>query len=122
MPQLAIRGAITVEANTADAIKAASIELASKLIQDNNLDTAEMVTIFITMTSDLTAYNASAAIRTGLGLADIAFFTSQEAEVDGMLPRCIRLLVHCESNKSKNEIKHIYLGEAAKLRPDLQSQ
>lgn len=120
---LAIRGANCAKANDAEEIRSACIELAEKLLSENQLNTEDIITVFITMTADLTKLNASAAIRQGMGWDDVPFFTSQEPEIEGMLPRCIRVLLQINSNKNRNEIHHVYLNEAAKLRPDLkQSQ
>ena len=75
--------------------------------------------VFMTMTADLTAYNASAAIRLGMNWDDVPFFTSLEPDVDGSLKRCIRVLIQIQADKTRDQIHHVYLGEAAKLRPDL---
>ncbi len=119
MHPIAIRGAITIEHNSAEEIKVAALQLIKEIIKENNIATSDIIMVFLTMTDDLTAYNASSAIRLGMHWDDVPFFTSQEPNIDGMLERCIRILLQCNSNKSKTEIKHIYLGKAAALRPDL---
>ncbi len=119
MQPIAIRGATTVTANSAEEIKHASVELAKTIIQENNISPENIIMVFLTMTADLTAFNASAAIRLGLNWSDVPFFTSQEPEIEGMLPLCIRILIQVQSDMDKSKVKHIYLGEAAKLRPDL---
>lgn len=119
MHSIAIRGATTVAANAADEIKRASVELVQTIVKQNDIREEDIIMVFLTMTDDLTAYNASSAIRIGLEWNSVPFFTSQEPNIDGMLPRCIRILVQCESDKSRDQIKHVYLGEAAKLRPDI---
>lgn len=122
MKPVAIRGATTVTANDAEKIKTACVEMMQKLVTDNGIQPDDITMVFLTMTQDLTAYNAAAAIRLGLGWSDVPFFTSQEPNIEGSLERCIRTLVQVHTNKHKSEFKHIYLGEAAKLRPDLTSQ
>lgn len=119
MQPIAIRGATTVTANDAEQIKAASVEMTKQIVKENKIDPENIIMVFLTMTSDLTAFNASAAIRLGMNWADVPFFTSQEPDVDGGLERCIRILVQVQSDKHRSEVKHVYLGEAAKLRPDL---
>lgn len=119
MKQTAIRGATTAKANDAESIKAASVEMAKQIVKLNDLKHEDIITVFLTMTSDLTAFNASSAIRTGLNWNDIPFFTSQEPDIDGMLPHCIRILIQCYSQRQQSDIKHVYLNEAARLRPDL---
>lgn len=119
MKPVAIRGAITVKQNTAEEIKKASVELIKNISDSNSINSEDIVMVFITMTADLTAYNAASAIRLGMNWQDVPFFTSQEPHIEGGLANCIRVLVQIHTDKSKADIKHIYLGEAAKLRPDL---
>ena len=119
MKAVAIRGAVTVDVNSADAIKSATVDMAKQIIEKNEFSRDDIVMVFMTMTADLTAYNASAALRLGLGWDDVPFFTSLEPDVDGSLEKCIRVLIQVQSDKAKDQIHHVYLGEAAKLRPDL---
>lgn len=119
MKTVAIRGAVTVNNNDADEIKSATVEMVKAIVEKNKFSQDDIVMVFMTMTLDLTAYNASAAIRLGLNWDDIPFFTSLEPNIDGSLEKCIRVLIQIQSNKSRDEIHHVYLGEAAKLRPDL---
>lgn len=116
---IAIRGAITVDKNDAEEIKAASLRLLQEILEHNPIDPKDIIMLFITMTSDLTAYNAASAIRFGLKWNDIPFFASQEPNIDKALPRCIRVLIQVQSELSRDQINHIYLEEASKLRPDL---
>ncbi len=119
MNVVAIRGANTVDTNDAELIKIASVEMVKKIVDENQINKDDIVMVFLTMTSDLTAYNAAAAIRVGMAWNDVPFFTSQEPNIDGMLARCVRVLIQYKTTKTKTEIKHIYLGKAAALRPDL---
>ena len=122
MHPIAIRGATTVNKNNADDIKQASVEMTRRLVEENGINSDDIIMVFLTMTADLTAYNAASAIRLGLNWQDVPFFTSQEPSIDGMLARCIRILVQCHSDKHKSEVRHVYLGEAGKLRPDLKEK
>lgn len=119
MNVVAIRGANTVDTNDAELIKISSVEMVKKIVEENQINKDDIVMVFLTMTADLTAYNAAAAIRVGMGWNDVPFFTSQEPNIDGMLPRCVRVLIQYKTTKTKTEIKHIYLGKASSLRPDL---
>ncbi len=119
MRPLAVRGAITVEADQVDLIKAASVELVSKILKENHIESDDIIMLFVTMTSDLRSINAASTIRLGLALDEVPFFAAQEPEINGMLERCIRVLIQYTSNNSKDSVKHIYLGKAANLRPDL---
>jgi chorismate mutase len=118
---LAIRGATTVNSNNAEDIKTASLELIQKIVQENSIEANDIIMLFITMTNDLTSYNAASAIRLGMNWSEVPFFTSQEPHIDGGLEKCIRVLVQIQSAKNKSDIKHVYLGKAAALRPDLKT-
>lgn len=115
----AIRGATTVKEDSQEAIKLASLELANEIVKANEIDIEEIAVVLVTMTSDLTTLNASGAIRLGLYWDQVPFFTSQEAEIVGMLARCIRISIQYNTDKPQSAMKHVYLHEAAKLRPDL---
>lgn len=120
MKLLSIRGATTVEKDDEESIRLACSNLAKKIFEENHILEENIITIFVTMTGDLRSLNASTAIRSALNLKDVAFFSSQEPEIRGMMPRCIRVLMQCYLNKEKHELKHIYLNDAKKLRPDLE--
>lgn len=113
-----IRGAITVENNTAEEIKSASVELLGTIIERNNINEEDLISIIFTMTPDLTAAFPAAAARE-MGIVDVPLLDMAEPAVDGMLERCIRILIHTESDMDKKEIEHVYLRKAACLRPDL---
>jgi chorismate mutase len=118
---VAIRGATTVKNNSAEEIKAACLEMMQKLVASNDINPDDITMVFLTMTKDLTAFNAASAIRLGMNWSDVPFFTSQEPDIEGSLEKCIRTLVQVHTDKSKSAIRHIYLGGAANLRPDLKS-
>jgi chorismate mutase len=112
----ALRGAITVDQNDADAILDATEELVRELIERNSLEPERMVSCIFTCTGDLNAaFPAEAARR--LGLSSVPLLCAREIEVPGSLPRVIRVLVHCYAD---GEAKHVYLREAASLRRDLE--
>lgn len=114
----AIRGAITVSENTRDAILDGTRELLTEIININDIKTSDIVSIIFTMTSDLYAAFPAVAARE-IGLTDVPLMCSNEIEVPGSLRSCIRVLVHINTDKANNEMKHIYLKGAAVLRPDL---
>jgi chorismate mutase len=112
----ALRGAITVDRNEADAILDATEELVRELIERNSLAPDRIVSCIFTCTSDLNAaFPAEAARR--LGLSSVPLLCAREIEVPGSLPRVIRLLMHCYTH---GEPRHVYLREAASLRKDLE--
>lgn len=113
-----IRGAITVESNTAAAIRQATQHLLRTLVEENALRMEDIVSAFFTGTKDLDAEAPARAARE-IGWTLIPMFCMQEMATQNGLPRCIRVLVHVNSDESQQDIRHIYLGEAARLRPDL---
>lgn len=114
----AIRGAITVKDNTVESILNETSSLLKAIMDENQIGPDDLVSIFFTTTPDLTAaFPAKAARR--LGLSDTPLMCAQELDVKGALPRCIRVMIHAYSTKSKQDIKHVYLNEAVKLRVDV---
>jgi len=118
MPCRGIRGATTVESNTAADILAASRDLLSQLVAANEVGTADIASVLFTVTPDLTAAFPARAARE-LGWQQVPLLDAQEIPVPGSLPRCIRVLIHWNTEKSQAEIQNLYLGQAAALRPDL---
>lgn len=114
-----IRGAISVEANTADAIHAATRTLLEALMAQNDLIPDHIVSVFLTCTTDLNAAFPGYACRQIPGFDRVPLLGAQEMDVPGGLPFCLRILLQVNSDKTLDEIQHLYLGEAAKLRPDL---
>lgn len=112
-----VRGAITAEANTAEAILAATHELLTALIEANHIDPDDVGSMIMTTTVDLNAeYPAVAARR--LGWMDVAILCGHEMDVPHGLKKCIRILIHWNTTRSAQEIEHVYIGEAQTLRPD----
>jgi chorismate mutase len=112
-----IRGAVTATANTSDAILAASTELLRALQDANGFALEDVESAIFTSTADLTAeFPARAARR--LGWLDVPLLGAVEVAVPNSLPRCIRVLLHVYTTRPRTELKHMYLGDAAALRPD----
>lgn len=112
-----IRGATTVESNDAQQILEATDELLRNLIAANDLTPDDVVSGLFTMTSDLNAaFPARAAEVYGWNI--VALLHSTEVPVPGSLARCIRLLVHAYTRRTREEIRHVYLRGATVLRPD----
>ncbi|HEX6617193.1 MAG TPA: chorismate mutase [Gemmatimonadales bacterium] len=112
-----IRGATTVERNDAAEILEATDELLRTLIETNDLAPDDIVSGLFTVTRDLDAvFPARAAEEYGWNI--VALLHATEIPVPGSLPRCIRLLVHAYTTRSRAEIKHCYLRRATVLRPD----
>jgi chorismate mutase len=114
----AIRGAIQVDADERDVILAGASELVTAVLQRNNVDGADLISIVFTATPDLTAEFPAYAARL-LGLTDVPLLCAAEIAVPGAMPRVLRVLAHVESPLRRDEIRHVYLRGAAALRTDL---
>lgn len=114
-----IRGAIDVAEDSPEAILCAAKKLLRKIIQMNEgLDPEDMASVMFTMTPDLTATFPALAARQ-LGWVDVPLLCYLEISVPGSLPYILRVLILWNTHRSQKEIRHVYLGEAASLRPDL---
>lgn len=115
-----IRGATTVDRDSAEAILAATEELVREIVAANDLDPGDVASALFTVTPDLHAeFPAAAARRMGWTMVPLLNFT--EIGVPGRLEKCIRMLVHVNTSKTQAEMVHVYLREAVSLRPDLVS-
>ncbi len=112
-----VRGATTAEANTREAILAATDELLRLMIEANQLCADDVASVIFTTTSDLNADYPALAAR-ALGWHDVALMCAHEMNVPHGLPMCIRVLVHWNTVRRAAEVQHVYLKGAARLRPD----
>ena len=113
-----IRGAITVNENNVESIKNASNRLLKEMIDSNNITENDIVSIFFSVTEDLNATFPARAAR-DMGLNHTPLLCFHEIRVPDGLEKCIRILMHVNSDKSIQEIHHCYLEKAASLRPDI---
>jgi chorismate mutase len=114
-----VRGATTVSADEPDLILEATRELLEAILDANeNMKPEDVGSAFFTVTDDLAStFPAQAARQMGWSL--VPMVCAREIPVPGSLPRAIRVLVHWNTDVLQNEIKHVYLRDAVKLRPDL---
>ena len=112
----ALRGAITVDANEAEAILSATTELVSEVMGRNGLSPDDVVSCIFTCTDDLNAEFPAVAARR-MGLSAVPLLCAREIDVPGALPRVIRLMLHCYAEAPA---KHVYLRDAVALRRDLE--
>jgi len=112
-----IRGATVAAADTPEAIRAATRELLLALTEANGLLPDDVASIIFTLTPDLTAEVPARAARE-LGWHDAALMCMAEMNAAGGLERCIRVLIHWNSDKAPDQIHHVYLHAAGQLRPD----
>jgi chorismate mutase len=114
----ALRGATTVAADTAEQINERVAELVSEMLGRNSVMHEDLISMFFTATKDLTSIFPAAAAR-AVGMGDVPLLCAQELDIDGGTPRCIRILLHLESEKPRVALHHVYLHGAAGLRDDL---
>lgn len=119
MPIRGIRGATTVTADEPDLILQATRELLEEILQENEgMQPEDVASAIFTVTDDLVStFPAQGARQMGWGL--VPMLCAREIPVPNSLPRVIRVLVHWNTDVPQNEITHVYLREAVKLRPDL---
>lgn len=114
----ALRGAITCEENTKSEIDEKTQRLMKELLTRNELEHEDLVSIIFTATEDLTAEFPATAAR-ALGLGDVPLLCTRELAVDHGMPMVVRVLIHCYSQRDRDELHHVYLEGARGLRDDL---
>jgi chorismate mutase len=119
MRLFALRGANTVEQNTSEDILGATEVLMREIMRRNDLTPADVVSCIFTVTEDLDAQFPAVAARQ-LGFDQVPLMCAREIPVPGALPNVIRVLMHYHAAED-HQAKHVYLGEARKLRLDLES-
>ncbi|MBX3142405.1 MAG: chorismate mutase [Trueperaceae bacterium] len=114
-----IRGATSVGEDTPSAIIEATKELLETMLAVNDIHDFDVIaSIFFTTTPDLfSTFPAEAARELGMNL--VPLICNQEIPVPNRVPRCVRIMMQVNTLKSQKDMKHVYLGEARSLRPDL---
>lgn len=114
-----IRGATSVEQDAPEEILAATRELLNELLKANSIhEFDEVVSAIFTTSPDLTSTFPAEAAR-AIGMKQVPLLCASEIAVPSSLPRCIRVLLHVNTDRKQSEITHVYLREAKKLRPDM---
>ena len=114
-----IRGATTVTSDDPELIIAATEELLVKILDGNpSLESDDMASIFFTVTTDLVSVHPAVAARK-MGWNSVPLLCSTEIPVPGSLPFCVRVLIHWNTELDQKQVRHVYLNEAVRLRPDL---
>jgi chorismate mutase len=113
-----VRGATTVEADTKDEILTATRQLLALMIRVNQIQSEDVASALFSVTADLNAEFPALAARQ-LGWLEVPMLCTHELSVPGSLPKCIRILVHWNTEKTQSQIQHVYIREAVRLRPDL---
>jgi chorismate mutase len=116
-----VRGAITVKKNEKDAIVFATEMLLEKMVSANKIKVEDIASIIFSVTKDVTREFPAIAARE-LGWLYTPLMCTNEISVEGSLKRCIRVLMLVNSDKKQSEVKHVYMDDAKKLRPDLSTK
>ncbi|HUV11020.1 MAG TPA: chorismate mutase [Acidimicrobiia bacterium] len=114
----ALRGAITCDEDSKSEIDRKTQRLVQELLEHNGVAHDDLVSIIFTTTRDLTAEFPATGAR-ALGLGDVPLLCSSEIEVPHGMPRVVRVLVHCYTERARDELHHVYLDGARALRDDL---
>ena len=114
-----IRGAITVDVNEEKPILDATIVLLNNIVEVNRFVPEDIACVWVTVTQDLDATFPARAIRQMPGWELVPLMCSLEVPVKGSLEKCVRLMVLVNTDAAQSDIRHVYLGGAQVLRPDL---
>ena len=114
----ALRGATTFETDDAHHVSGRVTALVSEMLERNEVDHDDLVSILFTATDDLHSIFPATAART-LGLGDVPLICARELDIVGATPQCIRVMIHLVTNRSRSELHHVYLEGAVVLRDDL---
>ena len=113
-----VRGAITVAEDRREAVLSATRRLVDEMLVRNGLTPDDLISVIFTATGDLrSAFPAEAAREAGW--TDVPLLDARELDVEDGLARCVRVLMHVETDRPRSELRHVYLEGAAGLREDL---
>jgi chorismate mutase len=114
----AVRGATTVDADTEDQVITRVQALMGAILERNELAKDDLISIVFTATDDIVSMFPATAAR-AMGLGDVPLLCARELAVAGSQPRCIRVLLHVNTDRNRDDIEHVYLESARGLRDDL---
>ena len=114
-----LRGAVTIKENTKEAIFVATQEVVTEMLKQNNVSPEDIGAAIFSATEDITAAFPASGARQLPGFDVVPLFDARQMAVEGAMKGCIRVLLLVDTPLKQREIKHVFLGEAAQLRPDL---
>jgi chorismate mutase len=114
----AVRGATTVDEDTAPAITERVVALLRQIMERNGLEEDDIISILFTATDDIVSTFPATAARS-MGLGAVPLICARELAIVGSVPRCIRVMLHVTTERSRHDIHHVYLEGAHGLRDDL---
>ena len=113
-----MRGATQLERDTREHMLERVAEMVRDVMESNDLVVDDFISIIFTATSDLVSEFPAYAARV-LGFDDVPLICARELEIEGSMPRCVRMMAHIETDLSRADVTHVYLHGAANLRRDL---
>ncbi|WP_084678399.1 chorismate mutase [Actinopolymorpha alba] len=114
----AVRGATQLEADEREHLLERVAELVKEVLRSNDLTNDDLISVVFTATGDVRSEFPAYAARL-MGMTDVPLLCARELEIDGSMPRVVRLMAHVETDLSRQQITHVYLHGAAALRRDL---
>ncbi|MGM9949110.1 MAG: chorismate mutase [Lysinibacillus sp.] len=114
-----VRGATTIPADTQELVWAETALLVVEMVKENGILPEDIASITISTTTDIKSAFPAKSVRSMEGWQYVPVMCMHEMDVPGGLPLCIRVLMHVNTEVAQKDIKHIYLNDAVKLRPDL---
>ena len=114
----ALRGATTIDIDTDDEVRARTIDLLKQMLERNGVEHDDIISVLFTATDDIHSMFPASAAR-DIGFGDIPLICARELDITDATPRCIRVLLHLTTTRSRSELRHVYLEGASGLRYDL---
>ena len=114
----AVRGATQVDEDERQQVLDATTELLRSVLERNGLEPADLISVIFTATPDIRSEFPAYAARQ-MGITDVPLLCASELDVPGAMPRVLRLLAHVETDRPRQDVRHVYLRGAAALRTDL---
>jgi chorismate mutase len=114
----ALRGATTVDVDTAAQVRERTIALLEAMVERNGVHHDDIISVLFTATDDIHSVFPATAAR-DIGFGDIPLICARELDIAGATPRCIRVLMHLTTERGRQDLRHVYLEGASGLRDDL---
>ncbi|WP_170007472.1 chorismate mutase [Bacillus fonticola] len=117
-----VRGATTIKVNEKEQLFSHTKQLLEEMIHQNNIKAEDVASVFVSATPDVTCAFPAQVVRSLPGWEFVPVMCMQEMAVPGSMPKCIRLMMHVNTDLRQQEIHHVYMENAVSLRPDLSTK
>ncbi len=114
----AVRGATQLEEDVREHLLERVEEMVRDVMSANGLEVDDFISIIFTATADLVSEFPAYAARQ-LGFSDVPLLCARELEIEGSMPRVVRMMAHVDTDLPRADLTHVYLHGAAALRRDL---